>query len=370
MTATAALALLAWLYLAFGHGRFWQAGPVLPGARLRTAPPLAVVVPARDEAPLVGRVLRSLLAQDYPGPLRIVLVDDRSTDGTGAIARALGDPRLQVLDGAPRPPGWAGKLWAVQQGVAATDEELILLTDADIVHDPSHCATLVAWMRQSRCDMVSEMVALHCRTGAERALIPAFVYLFQMLYPFAWVNDSLRDTAAAAGGTVLIQRRALARIGGIGAISGALIDDVALARAVKRGGHVWLGHSALARSVRPYAAAADIWRMVARSAYVQLGRSPALLAATTLGLVVVFLGPPVAALFGRDLACLMGLLAWAAMGATFVPTLRSFRLSPLLAPLLPAIAAFYMAATLGSAWDHHFGRGVRWKSRAYGTGGA
>ena len=365
MIAPAFLALLAWLYLTLLHGRFWQSGPMLPVAPLTAAPPLAVVVPARDEAPLIARAVGSLLAQAYPGPLRVVLVDDNSTDGTAELTRALDDPRLTVLDGAPRPPGWAGKLWAVHQGVAATDEELVLLTDADIEHDPAHVATLVAWMLESRCDMVSEMVALHCRAPAERALIPAFVYLFQLLYPFARVNDPLRATAAAAGGTVLIRRAALDRIGGIAAISGALIDDVALARAVKLGGPIWLGHSALARSIRPYPMARDIWRMVTRSAYVQLRRSLWLLAGATVGLALVFLTAPAVALFGHGAARVAGLLAWAIMAATFLPTLRRFRLSPLWAPALPAIAVFYMAATLASAWDHHFGRGVQWKARAY-----
>lgn len=365
MTVAALLALLTWLYLALLHGRFWQSGPTLPTAFPDSALPLAVVIPARDEAPLIARTIGSLLAQTYPGPLRIVLVDDNSADGTADIARALDNPRLTVLDGAPRPLGWAGKLWAVHQGVAATDEELVLLTDADIEHDPAHLATLVASMLRSRCDMVSEMVALHCRTPAERALIPAFVYLFQLLYPFAHVNDPLRATAAAAGGTVLIRRAALDRIGGIAAISGALIDDVALARAIKAGGPIWLGHSALARSIRPYAAVVDIWRMVTRSAYVQLRRSPWLLIGTTAGLALVFLAAPSATLFGHGAARIAGLLTWAIMAATFLPTLRRFGLSPLWAPALPGIAVFYMGATLASAWDHHFGRGVQWKARAY-----
>ncbi|MCW3473724.1 glycosyltransferase [Limobrevibacterium gyesilva] len=364
MTALAWLALLAWVYLVFLHGRFWQAGPTLAPARPRHAPPVAVVVPARDEADVIARSIGSLLAQDYPGPFRVVLVDDNSTDGTAAIARALpgATGRLTVIDGAPRPAGWAGKLWAVHQGVAATTEEMVLLTDADITHDPAHLSTLVTQAERTGVDMASEMVALNCESRAERALVPAFVYLFALLYPFAWVNDPLRATAAAAGGTVLVRRRALDRIGGIAAISGALIDDVTLAGAVKRGGRIWLGHSALARSIRPYPGFADIWRMVARSAYVQLRYSPLLLVATTLGLALVFLLPPYAALAHHSLP---GLAAWALMAASFVPTLWRFGLPWLWAPLLPAIAAFYMAATIGAALDHHRGRGVVWKRRAY-----
>ena len=195
------LALLAWLYLACLHGRFWQAGPVLAPARPRAAPPVAVVVPARDEAEVIARSVGSLLAQDYAGELRVVLVDDRSADGTAAIARALpgAAERLTVIEGAPRPAGWAGKLWAVQQGVAATDAEVLLLTDADIVHDAAHVATLMAEMERSGVDMVSEMVALNCESFAERALVPAFVYFFAMLYPFAWVNDPMRADRGGGG---------------------------------------------------------------------------------------------------------------------------------------------------------------------------
>ena len=371
MTTLAALSLLIWLYLVAAHGRFWQAGPLLAPARSTIAPPVAVVVPARDEAPMITASLRSLLAQDYAGRLRIILVDDGSGDGTGTIARGLADSRLTIVDGRPRPSGWSGKLWAVAQGLTETDDaELILLTDADIVHERQHIATLVAQAVRGDFDLVSEMVALSCTSPAERALVPAFVLFFQLLYPFAWVNDPLRATAAAAGGTILIHRRALERIGGIAAVRGALIDDVALAASVKRGGRIWLGHSALARSLRPYPAAADIWRMVARTAYVQLRFSPLLLAATIAAMGVTFMVPPLAALFGHGMARWFGWLAWGIMAASYQPTLHRFHRSILWAPALPAIAAFYLAATIGSALNHHLGRGVAWKGRAYQGAGA
>jgi hopene-associated glycosyltransferase HpnB len=371
MTALAALSLLVWAYLLLAHGRFWSAGPVLAPATPRHAPPVAVVVPARDEAGGIERALRSLLAQRYDGALRIVLVDDGSTDGTGDLARALtahgsAGRSLDVLDGRPRPPGWSGKLWAVAQGVAASgDAGLVLLADADIEHAPEHVATLVAQMERAGCDMVSEMVALNCESPAERALVPAFVFFFQLLYPFRRVADPRSRTAAAAGGTVLIRAHALARIGGIEAMRGALIDDVTLAGLVKRGGRIWLGHSRLARSIRPYPGAADVWRMVARTAYVQLRHSPLLLLGTVLGMVLVWMVPPLAALFGHGAARWLGLAAWAAASGAYLPTLRRFGQAPLWAPLLPLVAAFYTAATLGSAFDHHRGRGVVWKSRAY-----
>jgi hopene-associated glycosyltransferase HpnB len=364
MTVLAALALLVWIALLLAHGRFWLTEPVLTPAHPGHAPDVAVVVPARDEADMVARSIASLLAQDYPGRLRVVLVDDGSADGTADIARALAGAaeRLTVISGSTRPPDWAGKLWAVSQGVAATSEAILLLTDADIVHDPGHVAALVAQAERTGADLVSEMVALNCESLAERALVPAFVYLFALLYPFAWVNDRRRRTAAAAGGTMLIRRTALERIGGIAAIRRALIDDVALARAVKRGGAIWLGHSGMARSIRRYPGFGDIWRMIARSAYVQLRYSPLQLVVATLGLALVFVVPPVAALGWHSPA---GLAAWALMGASFVPTLRRYGRSALWAPLLPAVAGFYMAATIGSAVNHYRGRGVVWKRRAY-----
>jgi hopene-associated glycosyltransferase HpnB len=367
VTLLAGLALLAWLTLLLLHGNFWQSGPML-GAKqpASPAPEVAIVVPARDEASVIATTLRSLLAQDYPGRFRVILVDDGSADGTGTLARGLNDPRLTVLDGTPPPAGWSGKLWAVAQGIAAAaDAGLVLLTDADIVHDPRHLSALVAQAEADDLDLVSEMVALACDSLAERALVPGFVYFFQLLYPFAWVNDSLRATAAAAGGTILIRRRALTRIGGVAAVRGALIDDVALAKAVKRGGRVWLGHSALAHSVRPYPGFADIWRLVARTAYVQLRFSPLLLVAALTAMALVFVVPPYAALFGHGLARLFGVLAWGGMAWSYLPTLRRFGRSPLWAVALPAVAAFYVAATIGSAVDHHSGRGVRWKQRAY-----
>ncbi len=380
MLILAIATLLIWSWLIALHGRFWQAGPILSPAATPPGiawPPVSVVIPARDEADSVGACLASLLAQDYPGPLRIVLVDDRSSDGTGAVARRLAaaPDRLVVLDGAPRPAGWSGKLWAVAQGVAAArrlgldGDGFFLLCDADITHAPAHVTTLVAKALQGGLDQVSEMVELNCESPAERALVPAFVFFFQLLYPFARVNDPRARTAAAAGGTVLIRAGALDRIGGIESLRGALIDDVTLAARVKRsGGAIWLGHSMLAKSIRPYPGPADVWRMVARTAYVQLGFSPLLLAGTVLGMVLVWVAPLATLLAGHGMTRLVGGIAWLLSTGSFLPTLRRFRLSPAWALLLPGIALFYTLATIGSAVDHHRGRGVVWKSRAYRDG--
>lgn len=369
MTWLALLSLLIWCWLLTLHGQFWRGGPVLPVAVPTRAPPVAIVVPARDEAPVIERAIRSLLAQNYPGAFDITVVDDGSVDGTGRIVRAIGGQRLSVLAGVPRPDGWSGKLWALHQGVAASGApEYFFLTDADIEHDKPHLASLVAMAERHDLDMVSEMVTLRCDSWAEKALVPAFVFYFQLLYPFAWVNDPLCATAAAAGEVVLIRRRAMVRIGGIEAVRGALIDDVALAGAVKVGGRIFLGHSALARSLRPYPGVADIWRMIARSAYAQLRFSPVLLAGTTLAMALVWLVPPLAALFGHGWARVLGLLTWVMFAAAYLPTLARYRRSLSWAAVLPVIALFYMTATIGSAVNHHRGRGVVWKGRAYAGG--
>ena len=372
MIALAAVSLGIWIYLLAGHGKFWQAGPFLsPAPPAGPRPAVTVVVPARNEAETISRCLRSLLAQDFSGELRIVLVDDQSTDGTGGLADLVRDKRLTVLRGALHPAGWSGKLWALQQGIEwAGQAELLLLTDADIEHAPGHVASLVARLEaagsgDTPLDMVSEMVALHCATPVERALVPPFVFFFALLYPFAWVNDPGNRVAAAAGGTVLIRADALARVGGLAAMRGALIDDVTLARRVKAAGRIWLGHSRMATSIRPYESAADVWRVVARCAYVQLGYSPWKLAGTVVGMVLVWLAPPFFALFGHEETRVAGLLGWAAMTGAYIPTLRRFGLNVGWAASLPAAACFYTAATLGSAFDHYRGQGVVWKERAY-----
>ena len=377
LTALTLLALLIWCGMIFFHGRYWQAGPILPpvptGLRL---PRVDIVVPARDEAESIGAAIGSLTRQVLPGgaEVRVFLVDDGSTDGTADIARraAEGAPNpLTVITGADKPADWSGKLWAVRQGVAATDADLILLTDADIAHEPDHLARLVAKAEGGRYDMVSEMVLLNCESFAERALVPAFVYFFQLLYPFAKVDDPKSRVGGAAGGTVLIRRAALDRIGGIEVMRGALIDDVTLGRAVKKsGGRTWLGHTKRARSIRLYPHFADIWAMIARSAYVQLGFSPLNLLGTIVGMLLVWLLPPAMAIFGHGAARAFGLIAWVLMAGSYVPSIRRYGLSPLWGIALPLIALFYMAATVGSAVNHMLGRSVMWKNRVYVEGGS
>jgi hopene-associated glycosyltransferase HpnB len=298
-------------------------------------------------------------------------VDDNSTDGTAALAGAA--PNLRVISGEPKPAGWSGKLWALRQGIAASSAPVLLFADADIVHDPRHLSSLVARLVRPPVAMVSEMVRLNCTSLAERALVPAFVYFFQMLYPFARVNEPRSSVAAAAGGTVLIRREALERIGGIDAIKDALIDDVSLAKAVKTAGgpagaSIYLGHSGLATSIRPYPGFRDLWQMISRTAFTQLRYSAPLLALTLIGLTLVWLVPVWEVLFGHGWGFLSGLGAFALAAASYLPTLARYRRNRLWSLALPLIALFYMAATLGSALNYWLGTGASWKNRAYGAG--
>lgn len=361
-----------WLWLLVGHGRFWISGPTLadqPAGCKHLA--VTVVIPARNEAEHIVATLQSLLEQHFEGSLRIILVDDSSTDGTGELARKVmeQDQRLRVLSGAILEAGWTGKMWAVSQGLKepeALRADYVLLTDADIVHASDHIALLTTKAEREQLNLVSEMVRLRCTSFAERATIPAFVFFFQLLYPFRWVNDPRRSIAAAAGGTMLLARRALDRIGGVASIRGALIDDVALAREVKRGGHaLWLGHANDTVSERRYPALRDVWKMIARTAYVQLNYSPVLLLGTCLGLLLVYGGPVLGLVFGTGVVKGLGATCWAMMAIAFQPTLRRYRCNPLWALALPAIALFYFAATCGSAAEFYRGNGGQWKDRTY-----
>ena len=376
--AIASAALLAWIYLLAARGGFWRAAErdddaVPPAPALW--PDVVAVVPARDEADVIATSLGSLLAQDYPGNLHVVLVDDQSRDGTAGAAQgaaqALGAAdRLTVISGRTPPAGWAGKVWAMQQGVEhvealAAPPRYILFTDADIGYQPSALKPLVARAVAGDLALASLMVKLKCETWSERAFIPAFIFFFQMLYPFAWVNRPDHPMGGAAGGCMLVKREALHAAGGIAAIRGALIDDCALGQNLKRVGPIWLGLTERVDSLRDYPTVGDIRRMVARSAYTQLRYSPLLLIGTILGLALTYLAPPLTALFGTGVAQGLGILTWAMMALAFQPTLRLYRISPLWGLALPAIALAYMAFTIDSAYQHARGRGGLWKGRVH-----
>lgn len=380
--ALAALAALcAWLWLLFGWGGFWRADQRLGAAAPAPAggwPGVVAVIPARDEAETIADAVRSLLTQDYPGRLDVVVVDDNSDDGTAAAARAAADgegaARLHVVSGAKLAPGWTGKMWAVGQGVArageiAPEAAYVLLCDADIAHGRGALRRLVAKAEAGGLDLVSLMVRLSVAHGWERLLIPAFVFFFQKLYPFPWVNDPRHRVAAAAGGCMLVRRAALARIGGIAAIRDRVIDDCALAAAVKQGGPVWLGLADDSRSLRAYDGLGGIWDMVARTAFVQLRGSAWLLAGTVAGMALLYLVPPLAAaagaLGGDPPAAVAGAAGWAVMAACYRPTLALYRRPAWEAPLLPVAGLLYAAMTVDSARRSWAGRGAAWKGRSY-----
>ncbi len=364
------LSLAIWLYLLLGRGGFWltrerdgnASGPA-------HWPSVTAVVPARNEADVIEQSIGSLLRQDYPGTFRVVLVDDGSDDGTAARASAAGgSERLEVLKGAPLPAGWTGKVWAQNQGVnhalASDKPDYLLLTDADIGHAPDNLRALVAQAESQKLVLVSSMVELSCQRWAERFLIPAFVFFFQMLYPFAWVADRNRTVAAAAGGCMLARREALERIGGMASIRSEIIDDCALARHMKAQGPIRLGLTRRARSLRPYEGLREIGRMVSRSAYAQLDYSPLMLAGTVAGLAITYLVPALLALFGHGLAQAAGLAAWLLMAVAFQPVLRFYGISSLWGFALPAIAAAYTLFTVQSAVAVWRGQGGQWKGRA------
>ncbi|MFI1601792.1 glycosyltransferase [Streptomyces griseofuscus] len=372
------VSLAAWCWLLLCQGFFWRTDVRLPLRRdPEVWPSVCVVVPARDEAAVLPASLPSLLAQDYPGRAEVFLVDDGSTDGTGELARALSERHggLPLTVGSPGepPPGWTGKLWAVRHGIAlarAREPEYLLLTDADIAHAPDSLRELVAAAHGGGFDVVSQMARLRVESRWERLVVPAFVYFFAQLYPFRWIGRPGSRTAAAAGGCVLLRAGMAEKARIPDAIRHALIDDVALARAVKgAGGRVWLGLADRVDSVRPYPRLGDLWRMVSRSAYAQLRHSPPLLLGTVAGLALVYLVPPVAVLAGAAAGsgpvAGVGALAWAVMAGTYLPMLRYYRQPLWLAPLLPYTAFLYLLMTVDSAVQHYRGRGAAWKGRTY-----
>jgi len=354
--------VLIWLCLLLARGGFWRIRDTETGPT--AAPParrIAVVIPARNEADVIGRAVASLVKQQCPGVLHIFLVDDHSEDGTAECAGA--SEMLTVLRAGPLPPGWTGKLWAIAEGLqqaAAFEADFFLLTDADIVHAPDNLARLVARAERGGYDLVSLMVRLHCETFAEKMLIPAFVFFFFKLYPPAWIASSRHATAGAAGGCMLIRRAALERIGGITSIRGEVIDDCALARAVKgTGGKVWLGTTSATQSIRPYGSFGEIGRMISRSAFTQLGHSTIVLAGAMAGMLVAYILPLLLLLTGNRWAG----AAWALMTLAYIPAVRFYRLSWLWALALPAVAVFFIGATIHSVIQYWRGRGGMWKGR-------
>ncbi len=360
----AAATLGAWLYLFTARGNFWQMGLPAKPSRDAVGKFVCVVIPARNEEAGIGQAIDSLINQ----AAHIIVVDDHSSDRTAEVARQHG---ATVVEAGPLPAGWSGKLWAIAEGLkyaAKHDEgpapDYWLFTDADIVHGSGAIVELVTRAETGKLDLVSYMVKLHCRSLAETLTIPAFVFFFFMLYPPLWIVQRGRRTAAAAGGCILIRPAALENIGGIAAIRGEIIDDCALARAVKRsGGAIWLSITEESRSIREYKTFAEIRAMISRAAFAQLRHSAVLLALTIIGMAVVYLAPPLLLLSGKPLPAIFGLASWFLMMIAYAPALKFYGRSVLWAPLLPAVALLYMSATLKSAVAYWSGRGGVWKER-------
>lgn len=367
---SALIPLAIWVGLASRRG-FWRTAerdePVPPPPAAGW-PSVVAVVPARDEAETIGACLKSLLAQDYPGRFRVILVDDQSCDGTAAVAAGLRDPRLTVMTGAEHPAGWTGKLFAVSQGIAAAGTaDYLWLTDADIAHSPDNLRALVCRAEEKGLTLTSLMAKLNCVSFAEKLLVPPFVFFFAMLYPFGAVNDPKSRIAGAAGGCMLIRRVALEKAGGVAAIASEIIDDCAMGRLMKGRGPIWLGLTERAVSLRPYPKFSDIRQMVARTAYAQLQYSPLLLAGTLFGLTLTYL-LPVANLALGGLSALCGALTWGVMCLLVQPMLHFYRRSPFWGLLLPVVGVLYASFTLDSAIQHWRGRGGMWKGRAQAMG--
>jgi hopene-associated glycosyltransferase HpnB len=382
-TAVSLVPLAVWAYLLFGRGWFWlcrerdDAAASASDTHLPNVagswPAVVAIIPARDEADTIAQSVGSLLRQDYRGQFSVMVVDDQSADGTAAVASAAASSvgaadRLRIFTGSGITPGWTGKLSAMREGLSAVETgeapaEFVLFSDADIAYAPHVLARLVAIARLKNSVLTSLMVKLRCESAAERWLVPAFVFFFQMLYPFAWVNDPKRRIAAAAGGCMLARREALAAAGGLQALRGALIDDCALGALMKRQGPIWLGLTESVHSLRAYPAFTDMRRMVARSAFAELRYSPLRLAGAVAGMALVYLAPPFFAVFARGLAQAAGALAWAMMALALAPTLRLYRRTLAEGLALPAIAAAYVAFTLDSAMQYWRGRGGYWKGR-------
>jgi len=375
LTAIACIPLLIWLYLVLGRSGFWRVSRKLPPGDKSQQPrgTVVAVIPARNEAAGVARAVTSLLQQDFPALLRVVVVDDNSDDGTAELARGaaakLGrESQLTLLQGHPVPAGWTGKMWAVAQGVAEAQKlnpDYLLLSDADVEHAQGNLTELMQVTDSGGYDLTSYMVKLSCQTTPEKLLIPAFVFFFFLLYPPAAIGSPRTKIAGAAGGCMLIRTAALEQSGGITRIRSEVIDDCALAKAVKlSGGRLWLGLTSQTRSLRTYVTFGEMEHMIARTAFNQLRHSWLLLAGTCLALTVTYL-LPIALLFtGHLIPALLGAAAWALMTIAYAPMVDFYGRSVLWSLTLPLAATFYMAATVDSAIHYARGRGGQWKGRS------
>ncbi len=362
----AALAALSWGVLLVLPWMPWRTRERLVPVRGETTDlgDITALVPARDEGPRIAATLAALAAQGRG--LAVVLVDDESSDDTAARALECGIPDLTVVRGKPLPAGWSGKVWAQHQGEAHLVRALTLLVDADIELAPGTVAALRARLDQRGAGMVSVLAAPCFESRWARLLMPAFVFFFRLLYPFALANRARARTAAAAGGCVLLRTEALRAAGGFGAIRDALIDDCALARRVKDAGYpIWIGLTHAARSRRPVAGLGDLWRVVTRTAFTQLRYSPWRLLACTVAMLVAFAAPLAALAVPSPPVRLLGATALICATFAYLPTLRYYRLGGAWALGLVVAAGLFLAMTWASAAGYWNGRRSVWRGRVY-----
>lgn len=365
-----AASAVLWLGILLLPWRPWSRKPFLDAADDGFSQPLediTVLIPARNEAAVIRQTLASLKRQGQ-GSLKVIIVDDQSSDGTAGVARDAGYADLLVVKGEPLPPGWSGKLWALEQGRQHIETPFVLLLDADIRLEPGIVEILHQQMTKENLHLVSLMAVPHLQGFWEKLLMPAFVYFFKLLYPFRLANSSFPGIAAAAGGCILLESRLLDEIGGFGALRDALIDDCTLAYRIKSRGHkTWIGLTHSVRSQRSCPRLSEIWNMVARTAYTQLRYSPWLLGLCTMLMVIGF-WVPVAGLFHPDTAVqYLALAALAAMMLSYLPMLRFYRRTPVWTLGMPLIGTLYLAMTWSSALRYWRGRGAQWKNRRYGA---
>ncbi|NEQ78033.1 MAG: glycosyltransferase [Okeania sp. SIO2C9] len=385
---TIILNLIIWIYLLLFRGKFWLADRrLLPISeteirKIQYWPSISAIIPARNEAKLLRTTLKSLLNQDYPGNFKIILVDDNSKDNTANVANFIAQKnddltKLEVISAGNLSSGWSGKLWAINQGINYAKQQTpapdyFLFTDADIEHSSTNIRQLIIKAEQENLALVSLMVKLQCQTLTEELMIPAFVFFFQKLYPFRWVNNPQNSTAAAAGGCILIRNQVLDEIGGIEVIRNALIDDCSLATAVKQKStnkKIWLGLTSDTKSRRSYPDLFSIWSMIVRTAFTQLNYSPLLLVATVIGMKLIYLVPSLGIILGVIFSwweiVAIAFLARILMFLAYLPIVRFYQLSPIYAMSLPTVALIYTLITIDSAWRHLRGRGSHWKGRTY-----
>lgn len=366
-----------WLILIYYRGQFWRADYYIESVAnpIQKSPEIAVIIPARNEEHLISQSVSSLLQQDYRGTISLIIVNDNSDDDTFNIIETISEHNnnVYVIDGKATPSDWTGKTWAMKQGVELAKKlfphaEYYLFTDSDIYHHQTNVTELVAKAMNKNLALVSLMVKLRCTSNWERLLIPAFVFFFQKLYPFSWVNNPKKASAAAAGGCMLIKCNILEKTGGIEIIKGEIIDDCALAKCIKQSDRIWIGLTKSTKSLRKYNSLFDISLMVCRTAFIQLNYSFLYLIFTLVGMLVIYIVPLISIFIGiliaESLLTALGIMSLVAMSFSYAPTLKLYNRPVWEASFLPIAAFLYSVMTTFSAWQYLYGHPPTWRGRS------